>query len=170
MTATKQWFAIYTRSRNEKKVYESLTRQGVEAYLPLRVTLRQWSDRKKKVEVPVIASYVFVKINLKLERETIFYTPGFLSFVAEKSIPKPIPESEIETMRRTIDNSMTIEVSNTLLTKGQNVRITSGPLAGIEGVVLDVNKHKINILLKTIGITLVTELSGAEIVPVKKNE
>ena len=168
MELNKKWYAIYTHPRNEKKVYKELELRGVEAYLPLRIQLRQWSDRKKKVEVPVISSYVFIKINLKQDRQLIYDTPGFYSFVSEQRAPKAIPDAEIETMRRTIDNSLTIEVENKLLTKGQNVRITSGPLQGIEGVIVDVKKNKINILLKTIGITLVTDIGGNEIVPLDK--
>ena len=57
------WFAVYTKSRNEKKVYERLIDEGYEAYLPLQKRLKQWSDRKKWVEEPLLRSYVFVKIN-----------------------------------------------------------------------------------------------------------
>lgn len=166
----KKWYAIYTRPRNEKKVFDSLIKKGVEAYVPLRTEIKQWSDRRKKVEIPIISSYVFIKIDYIKEREIIFTTQGFITFVNDnKHNPIIIPESEIDTMRRAIDSSLSIEVNNNLLTKGKKVKINTGPLKDIEGIITDITKHKINILLTSIGITLVTDISDAEIIPIVNN-
>ena len=59
------WYAIYTRAKAEKKVYEQLERSGYEVYLPLTTTIKQWSDRKKKIKTPLISSYVFIKTEEK---------------------------------------------------------------------------------------------------------
>ena len=63
ITAELQWFALYTRPKAEKKVEERLSLAGFDSFLPLQTVIKQWSDRKKKVEIPLINSYVFVKTN-----------------------------------------------------------------------------------------------------------
>ena len=99
------WLAIYTKARAEKKVYEELRLKGIEAYLPLRKELRQWSDRKKWVETPVIHSYVFVHIPMTDYRK-VFESKGVVSYVSYKGKAVIIPGREIEAMRRTVESNL----------------------------------------------------------------
>ena len=75
-----RWYAVYTASRAEKKVKERLDQQGIVNYLPLRVVIRKWSDRSKKVEIPLINGYIFVYVNL-LQMQKVLTTFGVVSFL-----------------------------------------------------------------------------------------
>lgn len=165
-TSEKHWYALYTHSRSEKKMLEALVKNGIEAYLPVRTEYHKWSDRRKKVEVPIISLYVFVKIDLQAERDIIFGLPHFISFVSEGRKPQIIPDAEIDLMKRTVENAISIQVETQLLSKGQKVRISTGPMIGIEGIVSDISARKVNILLTTLGITLIADIDAADIVKV----
>ena len=153
-----QWFALYTRSRAEKKVYAELQMKGIEVYLPLRRELRQWSDRKKWVEVPVINSYIFVHIS-KTDRLRVFEAQGVVSYVSRKGKAVSIPDREIEAMRRTVESNINFNVEKSTIRKGQVITITSGPMKGITGEVLNVlGTKKLYMRISHIGYTLVVNL------------
>ncbi|MDK2842181.1 MAG: hypothetical protein PWQ17_1686 [Anaerophaga sp.] len=153
-----RWYALYTRSRAEKKVYEQLKALGINTYLPLRKELRQWSDRKKWVEVPVISSYIFVNITPSQYRD-VFNAQGVIAYVSHKGQAVPIPDHEIEAMRRTVENKLAFSVESDTLRKGEKVTITSGPLKGIEGEVEEIQgKKKLYLRISNIGYMLVLNL------------
>lgn len=155
------WYALYTKSRAEKKVLEQLTQMGIEAYLPLKRVLRQWSDRKKWVETPVISSYIFVKIPEK-EYRRVFEAHGVVAYVSDKGKAAAIPSHEIEAMRRTIENNLDFSMEASRLEKGQLITVTSGPLEGIKGEVLEVQGNKkLHLQISHIGYTLVVDLADA---------
>lgn len=161
MDQQKSWYAIYTKSRCEKKVLSDLAAIGVEAYLPLRVVERQWSDRKKKVEMPIINSYVFVKLppdNL----ECVYNIAGFVAYVRNGRNAAVISEREITVMRKAVDSEFEISIEHSLIEKGQKIKIISGALQGTEGIVSDINKRKINIVIASLGFTLVVDLKNDE--------
>ncbi len=146
------WYALYTKSRAEKKVYEELKMLGIETYLPLKREQRQWSDRKKWVEVPVISSYIFIKIKPQQYRD-VFNARGVVAYVSHKGQAVAIPEREIEAMRRTVENKLAFSVESNTLKKGEKVTITSGPLKGIEGEVEEIQgKKKLYLRISHIGI------------------
>lgn len=152
---TQQWFALYTKARAEKKVYKELRQKGIEVYLPMRKELRQWSDRKKWIETPVISSYIFVRI-LKNEYRRVFESQGVVSYVSHKGKAVMIPEHEIEAMQRTVSSNITFDVEENSIHKGQIITVTSGPLKGITGEVVDVRgTKKFYIRISHIGYTLV---------------
>ena len=153
-----RWFAIYTRSRAEKKVYEELLQNGFEAYLPMRKELRQWSDRKKWVDVPIINSYIFVHIRLDYYR-ILFDMKGVIGYVKHKGSAVMIPDIEIEIMKRTVASKLSFNVEPGAIRKGQHVTIGSGPLKGITGEVKEVQgTKKFYMTLAHIGYTLVVTL------------
>ncbi|MBK3518043.1 UpxY family transcription antiterminator [Carboxylicivirga marina] len=157
----KSWYALYTKSRAEKKVLEQLTQKGIEAYLPLKRTLKQWSDRKKWVETPIISSYIFVKIP-QADYQRVFDINGIVAYVSYKGKACVIPESDILAMKRTIENQMEFSVESDQIEKGQQITVTSGPLEGICGQVMDVQgTKKIILRINHIGYTLVVNLDGA---------
>ncbi len=155
------WYALYTKSRAEKKVFDQLTAMGIETYLPLKKTLRQWSDRKKWVEVPVISSYIFIKIP-KSDYRRVFDVYGIVAYVSYKGQACIIPENEIIAMQRTIENQMEFSVETGQIKKGEQITVTSGPLEGIKGEVTEVQgSKKIILRINQIGYTLVVNLENA---------
>ena len=81
----KLWYAIYVRSRHEKNVHSALMNKDIESSLPLKAVIRQWSDRKKKVQLPIFRGYVFVKINLNIDKLNVLQTPGIVKFIHFKN-------------------------------------------------------------------------------------
>ncbi|MCG8578513.1 MAG: UpxY family transcription antiterminator [Bacteroidales bacterium] len=157
----KQWYALYTKSRGEKKAFEQLTALGIETYLPLKKTLRQWSDRKKWVEMPVISSYIFVKIPKAAYRD-VFKANSIVAYVSYKGKACVIPDSDILAMKRTIENQLDFSIEANQIEKGQQITVTSGPLEGIKGEVVDIKgKKKIILRIQHIGYTLVVNLEDA---------
>lgn len=157
-----QWFALYTKARAEKKVYGELQQKGLVVYLPLRKELRQWSDRKKWVETPVISSYIFVYIQMT-DYLRVFESKGVISYVSRKGKAVSIPEREIEAMKRTVDSNLTFNVETSSIRKGQIITIASGPLKGITGEVLEVQgAKKLYLQISHIGYTLVVTLDDEE--------
>jgi transcription antitermination factor NusG len=157
----KKWYALYTKSRAEKKVLDELNNLGIEAYLPIQKVLRQWSDRKKWVEVPVINSYIFVKIP-KQDYRKVFDVHGIVAYVSHKGQACTIPDHEMEAMRRTIENKIAFDVEARNIKTGEMITVTSGPLKGIKGTVKSVQGNKkLYLNISNIGYTLVVDLQGA---------
>ncbi|MGE5315910.1 MAG: UpxY family transcription antiterminator [Acidobacteriota bacterium] len=129
-----QWYALYLRSRFEKRVDEDLRQRSIESFLPLIEEVHIWSDRKKKVMEPLFRGYVFVRTDLR-DKERILQTDGVVNFVNIRTKPSPIPETQIEWLRRIIGKPLEVKREN-YLDVGQRVRVTSGPLIGLEGIVL----------------------------------
>lgn len=153
-----RWYALYTRSRAEKKVYEQLKAIGIHAYLPLKQEKRQWSDRKKWVEVPVISSYIFVNIT-PVQFRKVFEANGIVAYVSYKGQAVPIPDREIEAMRKTIESKLSFSLESDTLKKGEKVTITSGPLKNIQGEIEEIKgKRKLYIRISHIGYMLVLDL------------
>jgi len=158
-----RWYALYTRSRAEKKVYDQLTAMGIKTYLPLKRVLRQWSDRKKWVEVPIISSYIFINIPKK-DYKKVFDARGVVAYVSHKGKAVTIPEHEIEAMRKTIDNNIEFDLQHRNIKKGEEIKITSGPLKGIKGIVKEVHgDKKLYISISNIGYTLVIDMKNVKI-------
>lgn len=153
-----QWYALYTKARAEKKVYEELRQKGIDVYLPLRKELKHWSDRKKWVETPIINSYIFVHIPIS-DYLRVFESAGVLSYVTINKKAVVIPNYEIEAMQRAVESKLLFNVEPTNIQKGQNITITSGPLKGITGEVVDVHgTKKLYLRISNIGYSLVITL------------
>lgn len=156
------WYAIYTKSRAEKKLSEELNKKGIANYLPLKKVLRQWSDRQKWVEMPAINCYLFVDIEPS-QIEIIYAQNHFVSFVRSFGQNAIIPSEQIDIMRRTLecDVESTFEPSGMVV--GQKVKIITPPLEGVEGIVSKVNgKKKLYITIETTGLSLVLSLDKFE--------
>ena len=146
------WFAIYTRPKNEKKVVEGLEKLGVEVYCPMVTQVKQWSDRKKKVEAPLINSYVFVNIEDK-KRNIVFEVPGVVRYLFWLGKPAVIQEHEIDLLKASLKGIFSnVEVNG--VQPGDTLTISNGPFQGKEGVVSQVDKNKIRLVLKELGVTI----------------
>ncbi|HYF02651.1 MAG TPA: UpxY family transcription antiterminator [Patescibacteria group bacterium] len=152
-----RWFAVYVTPKSEKKVAERLLRQGIEYYLPLRRSLKQWSDRKKWVEEPLVHGYVFVKIDIS-DRLRVLETDGVLQFVRFDRQDVVIPEWQIEGMRQFLNSGMNIEVSDELY-PGEEVEISEGALQGLRGEIISYKgKKSFSIRLEYFGKTLIASV------------
>ncbi|MBU1012585.1 MAG: UpxY family transcription antiterminator [Bacteroidetes bacterium] len=152
------WYALYTKSMQEKKVYAEIIKRGFNAYLPLETKIKQWSDRKKKVEVPMIRSYVFVNISEK-EYYDIVNITGAVRYVTFEGKAVAIPEWQIDAMKKMVEFKAPHYYSGERFLKGEMIIIESGPLKGYEGEVVKDNngKNKIIIRIKDIGYSLILE-------------
>ncbi len=146
------WHVIYTRPKFEKKIFERLQERKIETFLPLQKVIRQWSDRKKKVEVPLFPNYLFVRISSP-DRWNVLDVNGVVRFLQFEGKSAIISETEVETIRKSLLGDL--EVSNKKFNKGDQVIIVRGPLKGLKGILIE-NKGRrrlairINIIDKSI--------------------
>ena len=131
-----RWYALYTKSRNEKKVAARLSERGYECYLPLQKTMRKWSDRKKLVEVPLINSYVFVRMVLS-QRFDVLQDPGAVFFINFERLPAPVADRDIEYLKRILGEGFEVEALHEHVEVGQKVRVAVGQLMGMEGELVE---------------------------------
>ncbi len=152
------WYAVYTKSRTEKKVASLLLREQIEVYLPLKKTLRQWSDRKKWVEEPLIKSYVFVRISEK-EYYTVLNIPGALRYVFFEGKAAPIAEWQIIALQKVVSGTIDFDISSEVYKKSDLITITSGTLKGISGEIIELRGNKkILIRIEQIGYSILLNL------------
>lgn len=129
------WYALYTRPRFEKKVDLKLREKGLESYLPLHTVLRRWSDRWKKVELPLFSCYVFVRIPLR-EKVYAVQTYGVVRMISFNGTPSPIPDEEIKAVKKILEGADSFETSH-YLALGERVEVIRGPLEGIRGRLIE---------------------------------
>jgi len=128
------WHALYTRHQHEKVVAQALSGKGFEVFLPQYRTVHRWKDRQKQLMLPLFPNYVF--IHGGLDRMLILVTtPGFHSLISWGGRPANIPAEEIEAVRRLVESPYQVE-PHPFLKCGDRVRIKSGPLEGIEGILV----------------------------------
>lgn len=171
MAETEQlpWYALYVRSRAEKKVYEQLTKMGYEAYLPLIVTMKKWSDRMKRVEEPLFKSYLFVRADIRYYYD-VLNIQGVTKFVSFEREAVEVPENQINAIKKycndyTEDDDQ--EVKKVELHEGQLVRITGGAMTGLIGRLAPINnKKRLIIYIESVGRYLPINISRTKVEPV----
>ncbi len=163
----RQWFAVYTRSRAEKRALKELKEQGIEVYLPLQRKLRQWSDRRKWVEEPLIRCYIFVKIDNR-DYYNVLNTQGVVCFITFEGKAVPVPENQIDILRKVVATETDVEVTADKFEPGDSVRIVSGPMIGLEGELVDYRgKRRVMIRIETIGQQLIVSIPAGFLEPVR---
>ena len=128
------WHAIYTRHQHEKAVADILSRKGFEIFLPQYTSTREWKDRRKEISLPLFPSYVFIRGGLDGMLQIVM-TPGVCWLVSLGERVAVIPQEEIDAVRRLIASSLRLE-PHPFLKCGDWVRIASGPLEGMEGILV----------------------------------
>ncbi len=148
---TAKWYAVYIDSRAEKKVHAELTEKGIESFLPLKTTLRRWSDRKKWVEMPLIPGYCFVKIIYK-DYLRVLQTNHVVAFVRFEGQPAVIQESQIDFLKRMLKQTdYEWEVTTEDLVPGQKVEIIAGPFIGTEAELMVIKgKNRVGVRIEQI--------------------
>ena len=136
MVAPTEWYAIQTLPRHEKSVTKQLERCGIETWLPLCKQIRQWSDRRKVVQLPLFPCYLFVRLSdPNRERLRLLRTTGVVGFVGNGREALPIPHSQIQYVRTLVKASVDYDPFP-YLRVGQRVRIRDGALQGLEGILV----------------------------------
>jgi len=132
------WYAVQTLPRHEKKVDAELRLKGVESFLPLLSTKRQWSDRRQMVDLPLFSGYVFVQLaGGAAARVSVMRTSGVIGFVGARGTGTPIPDAEIAAVQCVVGNKLPLRSLKAPET-GQRVRVIGGSLDGIEGILVAV--------------------------------
>ncbi len=130
------WYALLTRARHEKIVAHRLRERGVTVFLPLLSEVRRWSDRRKIVEFPLFSCYVFAKLAPTNEdRAGVLRIDGVYSLVGTRKEGTPIPDEQIAAVQKLIEERLPWH-SHPFLKIGQRVRIRSGALDGVEGILV----------------------------------
>jgi transcription antitermination factor NusG len=161
------WFAVQTKARHEKRVAAELKEKGVVAFLPLSIEVHQWSDRKRRVEVPLFSSYVFVHLGSEHNsRIKVLETNGVFSFVGVRGTGSPIPDEQIDTLRTIIREKVPFS-QHPFLNVGQKVRVRGGSLDGICGVLTAINNDRSLIVsVDSIQRSLAIRVEGYDVEPI----
>lgn len=148
---TPKWYALVTRSRAEKKVTERIATQWL-TFLPLQTQWRQWSDRKKKIQVPLIPSFIFVNTTER-ELSKIVQDDGIVRVLRHLGKPAVVREEEIAVLRLFAENTDKIKtITQVDLSKGDLIEVLQGPFAGVKATYIQhQGKHKIIVNLETTG-------------------
>jgi len=168
MNSEKHWYALYVRSRSEKKVLMQLDDLGVEAFLPLITRIKQWSDRKKKVEEPLFKSYIFVHSTPK-DHYPILNVYGVVKFVTFEHKAVVVPDNQIIAIKRYIDDFEEGEnnLNDDELKEGQMVRIIAGPMMGLIGKLHSVkDKKRLIVYIEAVGQYISVSIPRTKIEPV----
>ena len=133
------WYALHTRPKHEKAVVQRLAERGVTTFLPIITEVHTWSDRKKKVEQPLFGCYVFARfVPNRADRLRVLRVDGVLALVGSRSEGTPVPDEQIDAVRTLVEGSMSWS-PYPFLKIGQRVRIRSGALDGLEGILVSRN-------------------------------
>jgi transcription antitermination factor NusG len=161
------WHALYTRHQHEKIVAQILTVKGFETFLPLHAAAHQWKDRTKVVSLPLFPCYVFLKGAPEHRRLQIVTTPGVYGFVLSAGQPAIIPTTEMEAIRRVVESGARLE-PHPFLKRGDKVRIKSGPLVGVQGILVrKKNTYRLVISVEMLGKSAAMEVDAFQVEPVK---
>lgn len=155
------WFALFVRTKFERAVERSLRDKGYETYLALQRQERHWADRVKIREVPLFANYVFCRFDLD-KRGEVLKTPEVQFVIGSGKYPTPIPEHEIEAVRRVVLYGSAVESCG--VEEGEAVVVVSGPLTGLEGVVVkSKNRHRLVVNLVLLQRGVATEIDRSAV-------
>ncbi len=149
------WYALYTKPRNEKKVAENLTSLGVEVFCPLISVVKQWSDRKKTIEQPLLSSYVFVRLEEK-DRSKVFNVPGVVRYLFWLGKPAVVRDFEINAIKELLQESYK-EVVVTGLFPGTKVTLDDGVFRGQLATFIEKKGNKTILIMDGLGMTLILE-------------
>lgn len=167
MKSSKNWYAVYTKPRWEKKVSQFLEKKGVIYYCPLTKIRRKWSDRYKVIEEPLFKSYVFVFI-AEGEKTSVRLTDGVVNFVYWEGKPAIIRSEEIEIIRKFLNEYEDVQARPVDLKAGERVRVKTGLMMDTEGVVVKVQNKQAYVLLESLGYELTARFEKGNLEPVVK--
>jgi transcription antitermination factor NusG len=151
------WFALYTRHQHEKVIAQALASKGFEVFLPLYTAARRWKDRTKQLSLPLFPCYLFLRGTME-RRLDITTTPGIVTILGGGGESGIVPESEIEAVRQVVERGAKVE-PHPFLHCGDWVRVKSGPLEGIEGILV----RKKNLFRLVLSVELLEKSAAVEV-------
>lgn len=165
-TEAESWYGLHTRPRHEKIVAQRLKERGVTAFLPLVNEVHRWSDRKKTVQLPLFSCYVFAKFTPnRSDRLRVLRVDGVFGLVGARGEGTPIPDAQIDAVRSLVETELPWS-SHPFLKIGQRVRIRSGALDGMEGILLSRNGDQTLVIsIDAIQRSLAVRVEGYEVEP-----
>ena len=164
----KNWYALYTKPRWEKKVYELMVKQGIEAYCPLNRVRKKWSDRMKWVEEPLFKSYVFVRIP-ESEQTTVRMVSGVVNFIYWLGKPAVVRDRDIQTIRKFLNDHTEVWAEPVALQKDARITIRQGAFMDREGKVVKVFNNKVQVVIESIGYRLVAIIDKYNVAKTEKS-
>ena len=153
MSADKNWYVVYTRPRWEKKIAGVLADKNIEHYCPLNKVTRQWSDRSKTVLEPLFKGYIFICTE-ELKKWDVRKIDGILNYVHWLGKPAIVRSSEIETIRKFLQEFDDVEVTEQYPSKNDEVKIKQGIMMDYKGIILEVAGSKARVMINSMGVVL----------------
>ncbi len=165
MSSISCWYALRTRSRHEKLVCDRLISHGLEPLLPTVKRVSQWKDRKKKIDVPLFSGYCFLRFSIQ-EKMLALKISGAVEVVGSGSRPEPIPDQEIEALKKLMTSVLPYD-PHPYLQKGMTVEVVKGPLQGLQGILLSKEKPyqlvlAVHLLQQSVSVTI----DVADVIPI----
>lgn len=159
------WYAAYTYPRHEKYVAQQLIKHQIGSFLPLYSSVRRWKDRRRRIDLPLFPSYLFVQMTER-NRLDILRLPGVVQLVCFQGKPAAIAPAEIEALRRGSTGSVVVQ-PHPYLKEGRKVRIISGPMAGTEGIYIRRKQQtRLVISISLIQRSVAMEIGEADVEPI----
>jgi transcription antitermination factor NusG len=154
------WFALQVRARHEASVVDHLQGTGYEWFLPLYKVRKRWSDRVKEIQAPLFPGYLFCRLNPQ-DRLPILKTPGVIQIVGYNRAPVAVDELEIQSIQRMVASGMPNQPWP-FLEAGDRVRIESGPLSGLEGILVEFRgNHRLVLSVTLLQRSVAVEIDSA---------
>jgi transcription antitermination factor NusG len=161
------WYAVYSKHNHERKSADLLARKGIQVFLPLYRSVRNWKDRKKTLAMPLFPGYVFLKSTLTNKIE-ILSTPGVFFIVENAGHACAIPEEQIQAIHAIVESNVRFE-PHPFLRSGEVVRIRSGPLSGISGIIVKPkNKYRVVVSIELLRKAVAIEVDAADVEAIAK--
>jgi len=159
-----RWYAAYTAPRHEKRVTQQMDERQIHCFLPLYRSVRRWKDRRKQLDLPLFPGYVFVHLPLR-DRLRVLQLPGVVQLVSFCGKPAALPDADIEALRNGLEGNVRAE-PHPYLAVGRRVRVRSGAVAGMEGILVR-RKRKFRVVLSMdlIQRAIAIEVDEADIEP-----
>src|SRR6266571_1738558 len=163
------WYAAYTCANHEKRVAAELQARAVEHFLPLYSSARRWTDRRVRLELPLFPGYVFVRLALR-EKLRVLQIPSLVCLVGFNGQPAALPDEELESLRSGLALQLRVE-PHPYLVAGRRVRVKSGPLAGLEGILVRrKGKSRVVLSLDVIMRSIVADLDVVDLEPISQKD
>lgn len=147
------WYVVYTKPKWEKKVADKLSQLGIENYCPLITQVKQWSDRKKKIELPLFNSYVFVQLS-DSDRNSVFQVAGVVRYLFWLGKPAIVKDQEIEIIKKSLKAPNISDVTVSAIQVGDKIKLESGAFSNQNAIVQEISNSYYTLVLETLGCVL----------------
>ena len=158
------WYAVYTNANHEKRVAQQLGQRSIEHILPLYDSVRRWKDRRVHLQMPLFPGYVFVRFALR-DRLQVLQIPSVAHLVSFSGRPAPLPIEDVQTIQHCLNHGRQVE-PHPYLQAGRRARVRSGPLQGLEGIILRrKNRMRFVLSFELIMRSVAVEIDETELAP-----